>query len=283
VLLPVALMVLALACMLANVERLEYRNAVGQILVLLGLAYPPAFLLQGLSVRRQAWAAVAVVAAYGVAFALYPVAVPAGAVSMDGLSAAWSHGSNLGAAVDRWVFAALPDTEPYADNSHGYAMLQFVPLIAVILCGAIVGRWILQGLAAERLALRLAVAGGAGIVGGMLLDVAGVPLIKSLWTPSWTLFSTGIAALLLAVLVAFLRQPRRERWLLPLVVLGANPVLLYVIAYRERWRVLALWQRLLGESWLLVSWRPVLESGLVLVALWAFAWVLYRLRIQVRV
>lgn len=282
-LLPASLLALATACMLLRLEQLDYRSAVGQILVLLGLAYLPAFALQVLDLRAQAWAGAAIVGAYGLAFALYPLLAPMAGASGDGLPAAWSHGSNLGAGIDRRIFGALSAAEPYADNPHGYALVQFVPLIAVILWGAMAGRWIVQGLSSERLALRLTVAGVAGAVAGGLLDVAGVPLIKSLWTPSWTLFSTGVAALLLGLLVAVLRHPPRERWFMPLIVLGANPVLLYVVAYRERWRVLALWERLLGERLLASDWRPLLESCLVLLTLWLFAFALHRARMHVRV
>ena len=70
---------------------------------------------------------------------------------------------------------------------------------------------------------------------------------------------------------------------MPLIVLGANPVLLYVVAYRERWRVLALWERLLGERLLASDWRPLLESCLVLLTLWLFAFALHRARMHVRV
>jgi hypothetical protein len=70
---------------------------------------------------------------------------------------------------------------------------------------------------------------------------------------------------------------------MPLVVLGANSILLYVLAIGERWRVLSLWQRVVPAEWMAVSWRPVLESVLVLASFWLLAAILYRWRVFVRI
>lgn len=255
-----------------------------QILVLIGLAYFPAFCLQRYSVGVQAASATLILLAYGAAFIFYQAPatmVPIGE-TFSGIQAHWNNGANLGAAVDQWLLNALPRSSPYAGNAHGYYTLQFVPLIAVILAGTMVGRQLLRVDGAQRLPWRLAAIGTAGLVASGLLAATLVPMVKSLWTPSWTVFSTSVALLALAASLRLFRGQRASLLALPLVVLGSNALLLYVSAYRERWRVLALWNRWLGQAAMSVSWRPVLESCLVLLTLWALAWVLFRLKVFVR-
>lgn len=69
---------------------------------------------------------------------------------------------------------------------------------------------------------------------GMALTVAGYvlalvqPLNKVLWTPSYTLFTAGAAAILLAGMSTILDGVGKRRWGLPLEVLGLNAILLFV-------------------------------------------------------
>lgn len=69
---------------------------------------------------------------------------------------------------------------------------------------------------------------------GMVLTVAGYvlafvqPMNKVLWTPSYTLFTAGAAAILLAGMSTILDGVGKRRWGLPLEVLGLNAILLFV-------------------------------------------------------
>jgi hypothetical protein len=70
---------------------------------------------------------------------------------------------------------------------------------------------------------------------------------------------------------------------LPLVILGTNSVLLYVLSSTQRWRIVRGWTSLPGaEGWQSLPWWPLVESCLVLATLWLAAWLLYRVRIFVR-
>src|SRR2546423_6996133 len=179
--------VLAAGCwMFLHVEQLGDYQA-NQILILVGLACMPAFLLVGCSTRVQAWAIVAILGAYGLAFTLHapsPDAVPVGE-SFSGLFAHWNNGTNLGAAFDHWLFGVLPRAVPYQGNPHGYHTLAFIPLIALMVAGAMVGRAIGRTAAPRPLAMRLAAMAVAGLLAGWLMSLTVFPLVKSLWTPSW--------------------------------------------------------------------------------------------------
>ena len=124
----------------------------------------------------------------------------------------------------------------------------------------------------------------AGLGLAWLLTQTLFPRVKSLWTPSWAVFSTSICALLLALLLHFFGPPQRSSLGGPLIILGTNSMLLYVIAFTEHWRLATLWQRIFGSEWVAsLSWWPVAQSCLVLLTLWALAYVLFRLRVFVRV
>lgn len=267
-----AVLLISAVWLAANYRRLDNYDLT-QILVLIGLAYMPAFLMQRFGLAAQAAVAIALVAAHGLVFWLYE---PSTALR-------WSNGSNAAAAFDRWLLNLLPRAAPYATNPHGYHTLQVVPLIGLMLAGAIAGRLLASRGPSRRLAGNLAAAAAAGLVLSALLSLGVSPLLKSLWTPTWTIFSAAVCVLLLAAALWLTDRPRRPRWALPLVVLGSNSILLYVLAYTERWRLAALWQGVFGaERVAAIDAWPVLESCLVLASWWLLAWVLYRLRFFVR-
>jgi heparan-alpha-glucosaminide N-acetyltransferase len=260
-------------------------NDLNQILVKLGLAYFPAYLLLGNNLRRPATVALVILVGWGLAFVAYsppPSIEPIGEV-FTGIFAHWNNGTNLAAGVDRWLLNLLPRGEPYIGNSHGYHTLEFVPLIAIMLAGAVVGRMLARGDTPAAVSRRVALTSVAGLlISGVVAETLS-PVVKSLWTPSWTLLSTSLTGLSLAALLWFFDHRGRTRIGFPLAVLGTNAILLYVVALHDRWRILGPWRRLLGDPVLAVSWHPVLESLLVLATLWFVAFVLYRMKIFIRV
>jgi len=279
-----ALAVLALAWtwIVLHVQQLGAYN-LAHIFILLGLAYMPAFLMVRWSTAAQAAAALALLMGYMAAFLLYPAPTTglAADLTMPG-AAHWQNGTNVAAAFDRWLLARLPHAVPYRDEPHGYTTLQFVPLIVTLLVGMMAGRWMLRSRGHEAAARRMAALALGLIAGGALLSVSFVPLIKSLWTPSWALYSSGVALTPLAVLYLWCDVKGRSGWAVSLTVLGSNAVLLYTIAANDRWRIIGAWQRVSG-GWLAdVAWRPLAEALLVLLTLWILAWVLYRRRIFLR-
>jgi len=270
----------------AHYERLGFYDFGSQILTLLGLAYLPAFALQRYGARTQALAALLITAAYGGAFMLYsaPASMHPGAGVFDGWFAHWNQGANVAAAFDQWFFALLPRAQSYTGNPHDYHSLLFIALIGVILAGSAAGRLLFEQGASRALALRFAAASLAGLLLSGLMSFAVAPLLKSLWTPTWSVFCVSICLLLLSALMLMLHGRERPGWTVPLVVLGTNSILLYVLAFTQRGRIVHLWQRVLGpDLGASLPWEPLVECGLVLGTLWALAFVLYRAKIFVRI
>ena len=69
-----------------------------------------------------------------------------------------------------------------------------------------------------------------GLASGWALNYFGVcPLVKRIWTPSWTLLSTGWCWLMLAGFYAVIDGLGFRVWSFPLIVAGMNSILLYLM------------------------------------------------------
>ena len=89
------------------------------------------------------------------------------------------------------------------------------------------------------------VAGVVGLASGWLIGAVGVcPVVKRIWTPSFTLWSGGWCFLFLAAFYFVMDVRGHQRWAFPLLVLGMNSI----AAYCADW----LWKRFIAEA--LVRW-----------------------------
>jgi predicted acyltransferase len=69
-----------------------------------------------------------------------------------------------------------------------------------------------------------------GLVAGEALNRLGVcPIVKRIWTPSWTLFSTGWALLFLAAFYAVIEIGKISFWAWPAIIVGMNSIAIYVV------------------------------------------------------
>ena len=175
----------------------------------IGLGYTFLFLLGFRSPRWQ-WTTFAVILfGYWLAWAIYPapgsnfdwsaVGVPAGwQHNFTGFASRWNKNSNLGVAFDQWFLNLFPRTKPFIANDGGYLTLSFIPTLGTMILGLIGGRWTRN--AAPHIPMRrYLVSGAIGIVAALLLHFLGIcPIVKRIWTPSWTLFSGGACFLFLA-------------------------------------------------------------------------------------
>lgn len=207
----------------------------------IGLGYPILFLL-GFRSPRWAWGALgAILFGYWLAWALYPapglnfnyqaVGVPADWThNFAGFASHWNKNSNLGIAFDQWFLNLFPRQTPWVYNGGGYLTLSFIPTLGTMILGLAAGRW-LRGFAPRIPMKRLLIAGVIGIAAGVLLHVTGIcPVVKRIWTPSWTLFSGGICFLFLAAFCWIIELKGYKKWAFPLVVVGMNSIAAYVLA-----------------------------------------------------
>ena len=76
------------------------------------------------------------------------------------------------------------------------------------------------------------IAGGVALtLGGLLFQWAGLcPIVKRIWTSSYTLYSGGLVCLMLAALYFIIDVKGWKRWAFPLLVIGANSIVVYVMS-----------------------------------------------------
>lgn len=245
------------------------------VLVLLGGGYLLASLFG--SARAQALGLGGLLTAWTLAFLAWPM-LPA---APGELRTAWQNGSNLAAASDRWLFETLFGPGPFQPEPHGYHAIQVLPVAMLMLAGALAAQATRRAADPAETIRRLVRAGAAGLALAGALMLAGVPAVKSIWTPSYLAASSALMAWLLAWLIHVTPARPGPLWR-ALVVLGSNAILLYVLTYWEHWRLVALWQRLGGDA-VAGSLAPLAQALWVLACLWLLAWGLYRARIFLRV
>jgi predicted acyltransferase len=229
-----ALVLIAMGIFLRSTHSQQTNFTFEDTLTQIGLGYPFLFLL-GLQPPRWQWIALgAILSGYWLVWALYPVAPELG------FGGHWMKADNYGAAFDRWFLNLFPRATPFEGNRGGYLTLSFIPTLGTMILGLAAGRWLRES--APKLPLRkFLIAAAAGIAAGLVLHFAGVcPIVKRIWTPSWTLFSGGLCFLFLAGFSWVIDEKGHRRWAFPLVVIGMNSIAAYLIAH--------LWDRFLLDS-----------------------------------
>jgi predicted acyltransferase len=144
-----------------------------------------AVVTERLSPRAQIGVAIALLLGYWAAMMLIPVpSIGAGVLTPAG---------NLASFLDRAIFGRhILNAE-----SDPEGLLSTLPAIATALGGVFAGRWLQQSDRAHRAAWLIA-GGGLAVAVGLAWD-ASFPINKNLWTSSFALFSTGAAAICLAL------------------------------------------------------------------------------------
>jgi predicted acyltransferase len=167
----------------------------------IGLGYGFLYILAHRSVRFQ-WVALAVLLiGYWLAFALYPLPgkgfdwARAGAHAyFSGFAAHWNLNTNAAWAFDTWFLnlKIFGREHPFTHNGGGYSTLSFIPTLGTMVFGLIAGGVLSSGRKPWEKVRWMAVAGTLCLASGWLLGFVGVcPVVKKIWTPSWTLFSGG--------------------------------------------------------------------------------------------
>jgi predicted acyltransferase len=287
------------------------------VLTQIGLGYTFVFLVLGWKPAWQWVAAIAILVGYWAFFAFWPLAGQTGSwpatPTFSTLADHWAKNANAASDFDHWFLNLLPypDGSGFKENSGGYATLNFIPSIATAIFGVLVGGLLKSGRPWQRKAAALAIAGVAGVVLGTLLDGEALsklvdyticPSVKRIWTPSWVIVSTGWACLMMAAFYLVVDVVGLRRLVFPLVVVGANSIVMYVMAQLMKgWVKGTLRTHLTTVSYTLDevgvaapkvqsggalfagSYGPMFEQAAILFVLWLICLWLYRRRIFVRI
>ena len=266
----------------------------------IGLGYGFLYLIGLRSARVQVVALAVILAGTWAAFAAYPlpaadfpyesVGVPKGWPHQPaGFAAHWAKNSNLSWRFDRWFLNVFPRERPFLFNGGGYATLSFVPTLGTMVMGLLAGG-VLAGAGGRPWgkAAKLLAAGLLALGAGYGLGELGVcPVVKRIWTPSWTLFSGGWCLHdAIRPLRALLDVLGGRKAAYPLVVIGSNSIAAYLMTWTLREPIAANLKVHLGRDLFLAfgpSYEPLARGAAVVGVMWIILWGMHRNRVFLRV
>ncbi|HET9305266.1 MAG TPA: DUF5009 domain-containing protein [Candidatus Sulfotelmatobacter sp.] len=293
-----ALILILLGIFLRSLKSPQTYFTFEDTLTQIGLGYVFLFLLGFTRPRTQVVTLVLILIFFWAAFALYPAPGPQFDYARVGVPANWSHNytgflshwnknSNLSWAFDVWFLNLFPREQPFVFNEGGWSTLSFIPTLGTMILGLLAGEWLKSSGSKERKLRGLAIAGAGLLLLGLACQWAGIcPIVKRVWTSSYTLYSGGWVVLILAGFYALIEWKGWRRWAFPLVVVGMNSIAIYVMSWtmvdffgdavdRHFGRVIA---AMSGPTF-----QPVLHGLAVLVIFWMILFWMYRRKIFLRI
>ena len=286
-----AFLLVALGIFLRSIGQGQTYYTFEDTLTQIGLGYGFLYLL-GFRSQRDQWLALgAILVGYWAAFAFYPLPGPefdwakAGVAAdwphhLQGWAAHWNKNSNAAWAFDTWFLNLFPREDPFTNNGGGYATLSFIPTLATMILGLIAGGVLRSERTRSRKVAWLVVAGLLALAAGWLIGWLGwCPVVKRIWTPSWTLFSGGWCLLLLAGSYTVIDIWGWRAWAFPLVVIGLNSIVAYCIAHLFEGFIRSAFETHLGTDIFKIlgpAYETLLSGGGVLLVYWLILFWMYR-------
>jgi predicted acyltransferase len=264
----------------------------------IGLGYTFLFLLAFAPLRSQVVVFTVILVGFWTAFALYPAPGPGFDYARVGVPADWPHlytgflshfnkNSNLSWAFDSWFLNLFPRESPFVFNEGGWSTLSFIPTLATMMLGLWCGAWLKSARTTVEKFKGLVAAGVALTLGGLIFQWLHIcPIVKRIWTSSYTLYSGGLVILILAAFYAAIELRGWKRWFFPLLVIGANSIAVYVMSWTMEHFVTDALMRHVGLaafSWLGPPFVPVLRGAAVVLVFWLILYWMYRRKIFVRI
>lgn len=267
-------------------------NTLSQI----GLCYPLVFLCWNRGFRFQGIAAIGSLVLTWLIFGLHggsaqlgPGVTPEWAAQHHaGIAQAWWKCSNAAHAFDGWFLNLFSQPAAFTHQDGGYQTLNFLPslftMIAGLMCGELARLKDMPH--AKKLRLML-LAGLAMLVLGELLGLTGlIPIVKRIWTPSFSLVSTGACVLMLAAFFWIVDVCGWSRWTGFFIIAGSNSIALYLMTQLLKSWTGGLWERYLGKEVFLIAgpyWEPVLRAIAIGLSFWLVCLWMWRNKFFVKI
>jgi heparan-alpha-glucosaminide N-acetyltransferase len=293
-----ALVLIVLGILLRSIRHQQTYFTFEDTLTQIGLGYVFLFLLAFTRVRTQVMVVVVILIAFWTAFALYPAPGPDFDYTRVGVPPNWGHNytgflshfnknSNLSWAFDVRFLNLFPREQPFAYNEGGWSTLSFIPTLATMILGLVTGEWLRSARSRTEKLRGLVISGVALVLCGLVFQWAGIcPIVKRVWTSSYTLYSGGLVILMLAAFYAAIDWKGWQRWAFPLVVVGMNSIAIYVMSWTmENFFRSALETHLGRVISALVSptFLPTIYGIEVMLIFWMILYWMYRRKIFLRI
>jgi predicted acyltransferase len=249
-----------------NFHEMRYAGVLQRIAVCYFFA---AVLFINTKTRTQAVLAGVILLAYWAMMALIPVpGFGAGKFTPEG---------NLAGYLDRRFLPGSFCCYGFGDNE---GILSNLPAVSTILLGVLAGTWVKSKKKDSKKVLGLLGTGMACLALGRLWNLV-FPINKLVWSSSYVLYSGGWSLLLFAWFYWIVDVLKWRKWAFPFVVIGLNPITIYVVQGLFDFGILAniFMHGFIGH---LGPCKPVFWQLCVLTVKWTFLYFLYRYKIFLR-
>lgn len=190
-----------------------------------------------------------------------------------------NNGTNLAIYIDKLIMK-----DHIGDSSYAW-ILPSLTFTVTVMMGVFTGKILTNSKLTKNQILKWITLFGIGLSSAGLLLTLHEPCIKMLWLSSFTLISGGVSVLLLALFYWIIDIVGYEKWALPYVWLGKNPILVYMIFAYNRFINLGEFANkfLYGLTSFLGEWYPLLINGAALLLLFSIFKFLDDKKIYIRV
>ncbi len=137
-------------------------------------------------------------------------------------------GRNFAAWVDS-LFLSGHMWSYYDQTWDPEGIVSTIPAIATTLFGVLTGQWLRTSLPERRKVAGMVCAGLVLLIAGHILD-RWLPINKSIWTSTFSIFMAGLALVCLAFFHWLIDIADFSRWAKPFIILGLNPITVYVLS-----------------------------------------------------
>ena len=293
-----SLLLVGLGIFLRSVGRKQTNFTFEDTLSQIGLGYLFLFGLAFYS-RKIQWAALGLIlVAYWALFAFYPApgsnfdykaaGVPEGWPHlMMGFESHWNINSNPAWAFDLWFLNLFPRETPFAFNRGGYSTISFIPTLGTMILGLIAGSMMTGNMPSWKIGLQFALLGLILLAFGIGLGELGLcPVVKKIWTPSWTLFSGGICFLFLSFWVMACDALNLNDFFWPVRIIGANCIFVYVVIHWWNGFIQKNLKTHLGENAFKIfgdGYEPVVAGAATMLVYWLILVWMDKNRVRIRI
>jgi predicted acyltransferase len=187
-------------------------------------------------------------------------------------------GHTLADYIDRLL---IPGTL-YQGDRDPEGLLSTVPAIGTALMGAITGQLLSNERRSGYFKTASMLLAGLICLGLALAWNVNFPINKNLWTSSFALYCAGWSLLLIAAFYLVIDVWRLRAWTLPLVVIGANSIFIYMapVFIDFEYTTRAVFGGVLKNT---ASYQPLLFATAVVLVKWLLLYLMYRKRIFLKV
>ncbi len=192
------------------VQRGAWEFGLINVLSQIAFTYLLCFLIMQLPFKGQIAACAGLLALHWGLFVLFPG--PEGPFSKEG---------NVGQAIDKWLLGR---------NYTGlYVTINFMSSTATTLFGVWTAYLLRSGRSHRDVMKVLAMAAVASLALGLALSPV-IPVVKRIWTVSFTFYSTGLVLIMLMGFYWLVEMRGARRGIFPLLVVGSNSIFAYCVS-----------------------------------------------------